>query len=85
MTLHSQQTIIGTNPELLYPVDTDGVRLTISASADIYLGNSNLTTSTGYLLPSGDNVDLVLGPNELIYGLVEEGRATVYVLATMNQ
>ena len=85
MVLHSQQVIIGTRPVLLYPADTDGVHLVISANADIYIGNSDLTTETGYYLPDGNAVDLELAPNELLYGLVEEGRATVYVLATMKQ
>ena len=85
MTLHSQQVVIGTQPALLYPLDADGVHLTIRADVDIFIGNSDLTTETGYPLQAGEVLRLELAPDELLYGLVSAGRATVYVLATMNQ
>ena len=82
MTLCSQQ--VATNdekPTLLYPSDSDGVELVISTSAEIYVGNSDLTEKTGFKLDRGEILSLSLAPGELIYGL---GVATVYVLATKN-
>ena len=87
MTLHSQQTEVnGETPTLLYPLDTDGVYLTIYSEESIYLGNGDLTAETGYLHIKETPLSLYLAPNEALYGLSsDEETYTVYVLATMNQ
>ena len=86
MTIHSTVTQVGTSsPGLVYPPDIDGVRLHVRANKAIYLGNGNITSETGYLLPENADLDLFLGPSEKLYALSTDGRANVYVLATMNQ
>ena len=84
MALHSNQVTIKSEPTELYPIDLDGVELTIQASADIYLGSDTLSEKTGFLLPKASILSLSLGPGEHIYGLCVDDAATVYVLATKN-
>ena len=82
MALHSKQTVCNPKrPTQLYPVDADGVELMIFADNDIYLGNSDLSEKTGFILKTGNIVHLSLGPGEMLYGL---GEATVFILATKN-
>jgi len=86
MAIHSQKTQVGESaPGLVYDPDPDGVRLHVSADKAVYLGNGNMTAANGYLLTENTKLDLFLAPNEELYALSTEGRATVYVLATMNQ
>lgn len=53
---------------------------TIKSSADVYLGGADVTTSTGFLLASGDTFDFDLAPSETLYGIVASSTATVSVI-----
>jgi hypothetical protein len=55
-----------------------------SSSGVIYLGNSDVTTSTGYRMDNGDKLTLQLSDNESLYGVVSSGSATMMVMATIN-
>jgi hypothetical protein len=55
-----------------------------SSSGVIYLGNSDVTTSTGYRMDNGDKLTLQLSDNESLYGIVSSGTATMMVMATIN-
>lgn len=84
MALHSKQVTVKSEATELYPLDLDGVELTITSDQDIYLGNSDLSEKDGFLLPKLTILCLSLGPGERIYGLCPSDAATVYVLATKN-
>ena len=55
-----------------------------SSSGIIYLGNSDVTTSTGYRMDNGDKLSMQLSDNEALYGIVSSGTATMMVMATIN-
>jgi hypothetical protein len=55
-----------------------------SSSGVIYLGNSDVTTSTGYRMDNGDKLTMQLSDNESLYGIVSSGTATMMVMATVN-
>jgi hypothetical protein len=55
-----------------------------SSSGTIYLGNSDVTTSTGYRMDNGDKLSLQLSDNEALYGITNTGTATMMVMATVS-
>ena len=55
-----------------------------SGSGTIYLGNSNVTTATGYRMDNGDKLSMQLGDNEALYAITASGTPTVYVMDTIN-
>ena len=55
-----------------------------SGSGTIYLGNSNVTTATGYRMDNGDKLSMQLGDNEALYAIASSGTPTVYVMDTIN-
>jgi hypothetical protein len=55
-----------------------------SSSGVVYIGNSDVTTSTGYRMDNGDKLTLQLSDNESLYGVVSSGSATMMVMATIN-
>ena len=55
-----------------------------SGSGTIYLGNSNVTTSTGYRMDNGDKLSMQLGDNEALYAIAASGTPIVYVMDTIN-
>jgi hypothetical protein len=84
MVLHSQQVTVGEKPIELYPVDLDGVELTITAEKGIFVGDAHLTESSAFLLKAGTVMCLSLGPGEHLFAFSKGGDVTAYVLATKN-
>jgi len=53
-----------------------------SASADVFIGNSSVTTSTGFkVAAAGTLTNVQLDHNESLYGVVSTGTGTVAVFA----
>lgn len=46
----------------------------------IYLGNSDVTISNGYKFDNGDKIEIILGPQDNLYGVVASGTHTVSML-----
>lgn len=81
--MRSTQTTVGTTATLL--VDSDNINRVILIHAvsntPIYLGDSAVTTSTGYLLEKDDGALQVHIPiNEKLYAIVSTGTEVVTVL-----
>ena len=55
-----------------------------SSSGIIYIGNSDVTSSTGYKMDNGDKLSLDLSDNEALYGITSTGTSTMQVMATVN-
>ena len=49
-----------------------------------YIGASNVTTENGYKLDTDDKMQLLVGDNEALYGIVASGTNTVFVLKQVN-
>ena len=81
MGISTRQVSVGTSPTPL--VDATGEAETVvlhSSSGAIYIGNSDVTTSTGYKMDNGDK--LVVENHETgIWGIVASSTANMFVLA----
>lgn len=77
-------TVIATNDRP--PTDSEGNKFcyllkNAAATIDVYLGDANVTTSTGLLWGTADppvSIDLEAG--ETLYGITTSGTATIHVL-----
>jgi len=80
MPISSAQVTVTTSPTLLVAGDALAEQVNFhSSSGTIYLGDSNVTASTGYRMDNGDKV--VLQNHETaIYGICSTGSATMSVL-----
>ena len=50
----------------------------------VYLGNASVTTSNGYKMDNTDKLQIPVGDNEALYGIVASGTNTVAVLTQVN-
>ena len=81
--MRSTQTSVGTTATLLISASTvNRVALIQSISnTTIYLGASNVTTSTGFIFEKDDGaLSVTLPAGETLYGIVSTGTETVSVL-----
>jgi hypothetical protein len=80
MAISSAQVTVTTSPTLLVAADMQAEQVNFhSSSGTIYLGDANVTSSTGYRMDNGDKV--VLQNHETaIYGITSTGSATMSVL-----
>ena len=78
----SAQVSVGTTATLLVAASTfdQTVWLHNSGGGALYIGSSNVTTANGYKLDNDDKMELPVGDNEPLYGIVASGTNTVYVL-----
>ena len=58
------------------------IRVPSGAGASVFIGGSNVTTSTGLELAPGESVSVVLERDEDIFGIVASSTETVHVLST---
>lgn len=84
MSLSSAQFIVdGTAVKL---AESNGSPIEVhvhSASGSIYLGDSTVTTSTGYRIDNGDKALFMLADHTALYAISAAGNQTVYVLRTI--
>ena len=81
----SAQVSVGTTATLL--VAATGFDQTVwvhNSGGVLYIGASNVTTANGYKLDAGDKMELPVGDNEGLYGIVASSTNTVYVLKQIN-
>jgi hypothetical protein len=80
MPISSAQVTVTTAATLLVAADASAEQVNFhSSSGTIYLGDANVTSSTGYRMDNGDKV--VLQNHETaIYGITSTGSATMSVL-----
>lgn len=82
---NTSQKTVTTSPTLLVTANrADQLVYLHSSSGTIYLGNSDVTTSTGYKMDNGDKLSIQLSDNEALYGITSAGTATMMVMATVS-
>ena len=80
MPISSAQITVTTSATLLVAADAQAEQVNFhSSSGTIYLGDSNVTASTGYRMDNGDKIVLQNHENA-IYGICSTGSATMSVL-----
>ena len=80
----SQYSVDGTAVKL---AESNGMPLEVHihcASGSIYLGNSAVTTATGYRMDNGDKLTMQLSDNESLYAVTAGSTVTMMVMATIN-
>ena len=81
----SSQVSVGTTATLLVAASTFDQTVWIHNSGGaLYIGASNVTTANGYKLDTDDKMELPVGDNEGLYGIVASGTNTVFVLKQIN-
>lgn len=73
---------VGTTPTLILGADdlARQVYLHNAGGSKTYLGDSDVTTSTGFVLDSGGQLAVYVPGREAIYGVVSSGSNTVTIL-----
>ena len=76
------QVLIGTTATLINAATpgTDSITIENMGTTDVYIGKSNVTTATGFLLPGSVGASITLPTTEAIYGVVGSGSQNVSVL-----
>ena len=84
--LANKQVTVTTAATLVIDGNDDGCYVNVRTGAKVvYIGDSSVSISNGYLLDEDESISLILGPNEGLYAIVEADTGTLYFLATMNQ
>ena len=83
----SAQITMGTSPVLIVQADADGCRLYVhnKTGTVVYLGASNVTSSTGMGIDSAAGVvELTLPANAKLYGVTASGTPDLQILKIGN-
>jgi hypothetical protein len=81
----SAQVSVGTTATLLVAANImDQTVWVHNSGGATYIGGSNVTTANGYKLDTDDKMELPVGDNEGLYGIVASGTNTVFVLKQIN-
>jgi len=82
MALTTSQVTVTTNATLLVSIENNPilVHLHLHDNTDnVYIGNSNVTTSTGLRLVKQDSFEIQLSPGSALYAIITTGTATVSI------
>jgi hypothetical protein len=83
----SGQVTVGTAPTYIGQPSVDFMQIHIHNSdntTDVFLGGSEVTTSTGLRLPKLDTFEIVVGPKDKIYAISSKQDHTVsYLMANV--
>jgi hypothetical protein len=83
--MKTAQITVTTTATLLVNSDPhDQTVLLHSAQGACYVGNANVTASTGYKIDNGTRITLPLGAYEALYAITASGTDTVYVYSEVN-
>jgi len=81
----SAQVTVTTTATLLVAASTfDQTVWLHNSGGALYIGASNVTTANGFKLDNDDKMELPVGDNEGLYGIVASGTNTVFVLKQIN-
>ena len=81
----SAQVSVGTTATLLVAANfMDQTVWLHNTGGALYVGDSTVTTANGFKLDTGDKMELPVGDNEGLYGIVASGTNTVFILKQVN-
>ena len=81
----SAQVSVGTTATLLVAANfMDQTVWLHNTGGALYVGDSAVTTANGFKLDTGDKMELPVGDNEGLYGIVASGTNTVFILKQVN-
>ncbi len=82
MAIITSQVTVTTTSQSIISVDNVVRDVLLHAKHDIYVGNSGVTSSNGYLLDNGDEIRLSLTEGEDLWAVAASGSGTLHVLVS---
>ena len=82
MAIVSSQVTVTTTRQSIVSVDNVSRDVLLHAKHDLVIGNSGVTSSTGYLMDNGDQVRLKLMDGEDLWAVCAAGSGTLHILVS---
>ena len=82
MAIISSQVTVTTTRQSIVSVDNVSRDVLLLAKHDLVIGNSGVTSSTGYLMDNGDQVRLKLMDGEDLWAVCAAGSGTLHILVS---
>lgn len=73
---------VTTSPTLVIPADNKNrsCRLHNKSGGSVYIGHEGLSTSSGFLIDNGENIEVFVPLNEALWGIVSSGTSDIMTL-----
>ena len=84
MATSTQKTISTTASQIVSALPFDQTIAIHSGSGTVYIGDSTVTSSTGYRMDNGDKITLPVGDHESLYAITSSGTAILYIYLNTN-
>lgn len=82
MAIITSQVTVTTTSQSIVSVDNVERDVLLHAKHEVYIGNSGVTSSNGYLLDNGDQVRLSLADGENLWAITGAGSGTLHILVS---
>ena len=82
MAIITSQVTVTTTSQSIISVDNVQRDVLLHAKHDIYVGNSGVTSSNGYLLDNGDELRLSLAEGENSFAVTGTSSGTLHILVS---
>ena len=82
MAILSSQVTVTTTSQSIVSVDNVSRDVLLHAKHQMFIGNSGVTTSNGYILDNGDQIRLTLMEGEDLWVVTDAGTGTLHVLVS---
>jgi len=82
MAIVSSQVTVTTTKQSIVGVDNVSRDVLLHAKHQVFIGNSGVTTSNGYIMDNGDEVRLTLMEGEDLWVVTDAGTGTLHVLVS---
>ena len=82
MAIITSQVTVTTTSQSIISVDNVVRDVLLHAKHDIYVGNSGVTSSNGYLLDNGDELRLSLAEGENLFAVTGTSSGTLHILVS---
>ena len=82
MAIITSQVTVTTTSQSIISVDNVVRDVLLHAKHDIYVGNSGVTSSNGYLLDNGDELRLSLAEGENLFAVTGTSTGTLHILVS---
>ena len=85
MAIKSDQITVTTERVAIHEADEDGATIQIRVSDSCYIGNGEMTIESGFILEKDCIFKMFVGPEEVLYAIVDDGEVTLYYVMSLNQ
>ena len=82
MAIITSKVTVTTTSQSIISVDNVVRDVLLHAKHDIYIGNSGVTSSNGYLLDNGDELRLSLAEGENLFAVTGTSTGTLHILVS---